>query len=412
MLDTATIRAQFPALQRTVNGQPVIYADNPGGTQVPQAVADAVSHYLLHRNANTQGVFLTSRLTDETIKDARLAMADLLNASGPEEIVFGPNMTTLNFQVMHTLAHHLEADAEVVVTQMDHDANYTPWLALTEWGAKVQRVTIRTEDVTLDLDDLSQKISPRTRLVAFGHASNATGTVNPVAHIVEVVRALAPHALIVLDAVQSVPHLPVDVQTLGCDLVTCSSYKFFGPHMGILWGRPEVLEMLQPYKVRPAKASSPDKFETGTKNHEGLAGIVAAVQYLTALVGETGLGEPRRNRLQRAMSAIRDYEQLLSRHFLERVAALPHVKLYGIRDPERVTERVPTFALTVDGMPPQISAKSLGARGIFCWAGHYYAVEVMEALRLAPNGALRLGFVHYNTVEEIERVMGALAGMG
>jgi cysteine desulfurase family protein (TIGR01976 family) len=409
MLDSATIRAQFPALQRTYNGQSVIYADNPGGTQVPQSVADAMSDYLLHRNANVHGTFLTSKLTDETIESARSAMADLLNAPSTTELVFGANMTTLTFQVMHSLARTLQHGDEVVVTTLDHDANYTPWMTLLEHGAHVRQVPFNVEDGTLDQEQFVASLNERTRIVAFGHASNALGTLSPVTEMVKIVRAHAPNALIFIDAVQSVPHVPVDVQAIGADMLACSAYKFFGPHMGILWGRSDLLAQLPAYKVRPAYATAPDKFETGTKNHEGMAGVAAAVNHLAGLVPENG--NSRRERLKRAMRAVQAHEQELSRRLLRGLTANPNVTVYGLKDIERVGERVPTVAINLKGVNPEQVAHHLAEEGIFCWSGHYYALEVMEGLGLVPHGALRLGFAHYNTPEEVDRVVETISGI-
>lgn len=408
MLDVAAVRGQFPALGRTQNDQPVIYADNPGGTQVPRTVAEAVSDYLLHRNANVHGGFATSWLTDETVDDARAAMADLLNAPSPREIVFGANMTSLTFKVMHALARSLRPGDEVVVTMLDHDANYAPWITLLEHGAHVRQAKILRDDVTLDLDHFEQQLTPQTRLVAFGHASNAVGTLNPVREMVQMVRAKSPDALVFVDAVQSVPHVPVDVQALGCDLLACSSYKFFGPHAGILWGRYEVLDGLMAYKVRPAPATPPDKWESGTKNHEGMAGVTAAVNYLASLAPG---GDDRRARLRTAMAAIQEYEQSLSYRLIRGLTAMPNVHFYGIQDVERLDERVPTVAINLEGQIPQIVANALSERGIFCWAGHYYALEVIEELGLVPDGALRLGLAHYNTADEVDRILETLESL-
>lgn len=410
MLDIEGIREQYPALERRVGGQPVIYADNPGGTQVPQLVADAVADYLLHRNANVHGPFVTSRLTDETIDGAREAMADLLNAPSSDEIVFGPNMTTLTFQMMHAIARTLRTGDEVVVTRLDHDANYTPWVTLAEHGATIRQVQIHTADVTLDLQQFEQVLSRRTRIVAVGHGSNATGTVNPIREIVAMVRRRSPNAMIFVDAVQSVPHLPVDVQSLGCDMLVCSAYKFFGPHAGILWGRQELLEQIPAYKVRPAGALPPDKFEPGTKVHEALAGITAAVNYLASLAPEWK--ESRRARLRAAMQAVQRYEQTLAEALIRGLLTIPGLHLYGITDPARLAERVPTVAVTLDGQRPDALARRLADEGIFCWSGHYYALEVIEALGLAPHGALRLGLAHYNTLDEVGRIVETLGGYG
>lgn len=409
MLDLAAIRAQFPALQRNYKGQSVIYADNPGGTQVPQSVADAISDYLLHRNANVHGAFLTSKLTDDTIEEARAAMADLLNAPSTTELVFGANMTTLTFQMMHALARTLHKGDEVVVTTLDHDANYTPWMTLLEHGAHLHQVPFNPADGTLAQEKFVAALNERTRIVAFGHASNALGTLNPVAEMVQLVRTHAPNALVYVDAVQSVPHVPVDVQAIGADMLVCSAYKFFGPHMGILWGRSDLLAQLPAYKVRPAYATAPDKFETGTKNHEGMAGVTAAVNHLAGLV--PAAGESRRAQLRRAMSAVQAHEQELSRRLLRGLNANPNVTVYGLKDLERVEERVPTVAMNLKGVAPERLAQQLAEEGIFCWSGHYYALEVMETLGLVPNGAVRLGFAHYNSPEEVDRVVETISSM-
>lgn len=409
MLDLPAIRAQFPALQRTYKGQSVIYADNPGGTQVSQSVVDAMSDYLLHRNANVHGSFLTSKLTDDTIEEARSAMADLLNAPSTTELVFGQNMTTLTFQMMHALARTLQQGDEVVVTTLDHDANYTPWMTLLEHGAHLRQVPFTIADGTLDQEKFLAALNEKTRIVAFGHASNALGTLNPVVDMVKMVRIHAPNALVYIDAVQSVPHVPVDVQAIGADILVCSAYKFFGPHIGILWGRSEVLAQLPAYKVRPAYATAPDKFETGTKNHEGMAGVTAAVNHLMHVVPDQG--DTRRERLRRAMTAIQSHEQELSRHLLRGLNANSNITVYGLKDVERVGERVPTVAMNLKGVNPELLAQRLAEEGIFCWSGHYYALEVMEALGLVPNGAVRLGFAHYNSPEEVDRVVETISSI-
>ncbi len=409
MFPIETIRSHFPALQRTVNGQQVIHADNPGGTQVPRVVAEAMSDYLLHRNANVHGGFLTSQLTDETVAGARLAVADLLNAPSPNEIVFGNNMTSLTFQLMHAIARTWEPGGEVLLTNLDHDANYSPWLNLAQVGAEVREVSVRPEDCTLNLDEFEAHLSAQTRLVAVGHASNAAGTINPLDKIIPMVRALAPNAAVFVDAVQSVPHIPVDVQALGCDFLAASSYKFYGPHAGMLWGRYELLEQLPSYKVRPADANPPDKFETGTKNHEGLAGVTAAVNYLASL-SPTHEAD-RRTRLRDAMGRMQSYEQGLSEQLIRGLTSIPDLRFYGIRDLDRLDERVPTVMVNLKGRTPQDVAERLAEEGIFCWSGHYYALNLIEALELVPHGALRIGLAHYNTPEEVDRLVETLEGL-
>lgn len=415
MPDLSAYRHLFPALETEFYGQRQVFFDNPGGTQVPRSVADAVSRYLLTANANVHGGFATSRLTDIVIESAHTAMADFLNAAGPEEIVFGPNMTSLTFAISRSIGHDLQAGDEIVCTMLDHDANIAPWLALQERGVVVRFADIDPEDCTLDYDHLEGKINSRTRVVAVGLASNAVGTINNVGRVVEMAHAAG--ALVYVDAVQAVPHLPVDVQALGCDLLACSAYKFFGPHQGILWGRHDLLERLHAYKVRPAPSEAPSKFETGTQSHEGQAGTLAAVEYLQEIgrdhlaeyVMLTGSLTGRRQELRAAMLAISDYEQSLSRHFLQALPAIKGLRLHGIAEPERATERVPTFALTCEGYTAQELNAGLAPRGYAAWAGHYYAISLVERLGLLQRGGmLRIGAAHYNTVEELDGVLAAL----
>lgn len=404
MFNVDAIRSEFPALRRQINGRPVVYADNPGGTQVHRSVSEAVSDYLLHRNANNGGAFLTSELTEETVGEARRAMADFLNAASPAEIVFGPNMTSLTFAISRAIGRTLQEGDEIVVTLLDHDANFSPWTALAERGAVVRKVDVRLQDVTLDLSDLEQTLSRHTRVVAVGHASNASGTINPIADIVEMVRAVAPQAIVYVDAVQSAPHVPLDVQALGCDFLACSSYKFFSTHQGIVWGRYELWDRLPAYKVRPADDDPPQKWETGTKAFELMAGVTAVVDYLELL----GDGQDRRHRLHSAMTHIRAYERQLTARLLQGLATIPGLTIHGITDENRLDERVPTVALTVEGRTAKSLAAALAREGIFAWHGNYYALNVMERLGLEPDGALRLGLVHYNTMAEVERIVEAL----
>ena len=415
VLDLSAYRAQFPALSLRQEHTPLVFFDNPGGTQVPQAVADAISRYLLTANANVHGPFLTSRRTDEVIDEAHAAMADLLNAASPDEIIFGQNMTTLTFALSRSLGRELQPGDEIVVTALDHDANIAPWLALEERGAQIRCADLDPTDCTLDYDDLERLITERTKIVAVGLASNAVGTINDVRRVVELARRVG--ALVFVDAVQGVPHLPVDVQALGCDFLACSAYKFFGPHQGIIWGKREHLERLHAYKVRPASDALPWKWETGTQNHEGQAGTLAAVEYLAGIgrdhlahyAAETAGLSGRRRDLRAAMLAIRDYEQQLSQHFLKQMAQVPELALYGIADPARVAERVPTFAVTLPGWTPDQLASDLAERGFTTWAGHYYALALVERLgRHETGGMLRIGCAHYNTPAEIDGILAAL----
>lgn len=410
--DLKTIRAQFPALQRST-----VFFDNPGGTQVARPCLDRMSHYLVETNANHGGEFKTSRDSDELILQARMAAADFLNARQPEEIIFGANMTTLTYQMSRTLGRLLHPGDQLVVTNLDHDANIAPWLQLAEdHGCSVRSVDIHIEDCTLDLSDFEAALGDKPRLVAFGFASNAVGTINPV----EKLTALAHDAgaLVYVDAVQFAPHGPIDVQQLGCDFLVCSAYKFFGPHLGVLYARMDLLERLQAYRVRPAPAEPPGKFETGTGNFEGMAGLLGAIDYLEwlgYLFGEDYLElyaeqySGRRQILKQAMSAIRSYEYELSRNLLSMLQGIRGVRVYGIGDVTRLQERVPTVSFTVDDRDPREIARLLAEREINVWNGNFYALAVTERLGLEVSGGLvRVGATHYNTIKEIERLGDAL----
>jgi len=437
MFDLNQIRAAFPALGMQVHGRPALFLDNPGGTQVPQVVIDAMADYLIHANANRGGAFATAQRSDAILDDAHAAMADLLNAASPDEIVFGPNMTTLTFAVSRALGRDLQPGDEIVLTRMDHDANISPWTLLAEdRGATVRWVDFDVEDYTLDMAGLRGLLNERTKIVAVGYASNATGTVHDVATIARWAHEVG--ALVFVDAVQYVPHGPVDVQALGCDLLACSAYKVFGPHVGVLYGRYELLDRLRAYKVRPAKNQPPHKFETGTQNHEGIAGVLAAVEYLADLgfrygaglpltpplsqrerepegapprpLGEGwGEGVPRRQRLHAAMSLLRAYDHVLSAAILDQLAGIPGLRVHGVTDRGRLAERVPTISFSWQGHHPRAVAEALGRAGIFVWDGNYYALAVTERLGLEEQGGMvRIGAVHYNTLDEIVRLGDAL----
>jgi cysteine desulfurase family protein (TIGR01976 family) len=406
MFDVQSLRRQFPALNQTRSGKMPIFLDGPGGTQVPQMVIDAMTHYLRTCNANHGGVFATSRESDAIVNRAHEAMADLLNAPSPDEIVFGANMTTLTLHLSRALGRTWKAGDEVMVTRLDHDANIRPWmLAARDAGATVRWIDIHPEDCTLDLDSLRRQLGPRTRLVAVGVASNAVGTINDVAAITRLAKDVG--ALVFLDAVHYAPHGPIDVQSWGCDFLACSAYKFFGPHVGVLWGRRELLETLPAYKLNPVPDSIPDRWMTGTQNHEGLAGVVAAVAYL-AQTGRAGSASDRKN-LQAAMSAIREYEIGLARRLLDGLASRPQFKVLGITDPKRLHQRVPTISITHPRRTAQELAEHLAEQQIYVWNGNMYALELSERLGLEPRGGfLRLGMVHYNTASEIETLLQAL----
>jgi cysteine desulfurase family protein (TIGR01976 family) len=415
MFDAIALRRHFPALQHMRDGVVPVFLDGPGGTQVPHSVIDAIADYLRTCNANHGGPFATSKESDRVLEEAHRAVADFLNAPSPDEIVFGQNMTSLTFQLSRALGRTWKAGDEVIVTRLDHDANVSPWmLAARDAGATVRKVDIRPEDCTLDLDDLRRQLSPRTRLVAVGCASNAVGTVNDVKSIAGLAHAAG--ALVFLDAVHFAPHGPIDLQAWGCDFLACSSYKFFGPHVGILWGKRNLLEELAAYKVRPAPEAIPGRWMTGTQNHEGIAGVLAAVEYLADLgvrhpeqFGRNAELKGRRLHLHAALSSIREYEHGLGHLLLEGLAERRRFKVWGITDPERLDERVPTVSLTLAGVPATRLAEHLATRQIYAWAGNFYALELTERLGMEKNGGLlRLGMVHYNTADEITRLFQAL----
>ena len=403
--DLSRAYERFPGLRREVDGRPVVFADAPGGSQVPDEVVEAMSAYLRRSNANAHGAFATSRETDDVIAEAHGAAADLLNAD-PDEIVFGPNATTLLFAISRSIARTLEPGDEVVVTRLDHDANVRPWvLAAEDAGATVRWVDVREDDVTLDPDSFAAALSERTKLVAFSLASNAVGTVTPAAELVRLVHE-GTGGLVACDGVHLAQHRSIDVREIGADLVVCSPYKIFGPHLGILFGRREVLSSLRPYKVRPAEDALPFAFETGTQNHEGFAGWIAAVGYLASL----GAGSTRREAVADAFGrAIVPWEADLSRRFLDGLSSIPRVRLFGIAETGRVGERTPTFAIRVGHQHPAETAKALAERGVYVWDGNYYALEIMERLGLEDSGgAVRVGFCHYNTPAEVDRVLDEL----
>jgi cysteine desulfurase family protein (TIGR01976 family) len=406
------LRQQFPALARQVGGRPVAYFDGPAGTQVPQCVLDAMVYYLCRNNANHGGRFATARESDQMIEEAHRAVADLLGADQPETVHFGPNMTTLTFALSRALARTWRSGDEVIVTRLDHDANVTPWvLAAEDRGVRVRYVEIHREDCSLDMEDFHSKLTDRTRLVAVGCASNSVGTVNPVVDMCRAAREVG--ALSFLDAVHYAPHATIDVNALGCDFLTCSAYKFFGPHVGIMWGRRELLEQLRAYKVRPAPDSLPGKWMTGTQNHEGIAGVAAAIEYLADIgrthAEDTGLN--RRLALVAAFAAIQPHERQLMASLLTGLKEMDAVTLWGKGSPDSLDARLPTVSITHASLRPVELATRLGDQGLFTWNGNYYALQLTEALGLEPDGMLRIGLVHYNTEEEVQRLLGALRGL-
>ena len=406
--DVEALRRRFPALAIEDRGRPVALFDGPGGTQVPETVIAAIGDYYRTSNANHGGPFLTSRRSDQIAHEAHQAMADMLGAADPSEIKFGANMTTLTFHVSRSIGATMRPGDEIVVTALDHEGNVGPWKAIAaDRGLIVRTVDIHAADVTLDLASLDAVLNERTKLVAVGWASNAVGTINPVAEIVR--RAHAAGAWTYLDAVHAAPHLPLDVRAVGTDFLACSTYKFFGPHAGVLYGRREVLDALPAYKLRPAE----DHFETGTGNFEGLAGVTAAVDYLADVgttAGGAGKEASRRERVLAGMRAIRAYELELYRHLADGLEAIPGLRLYGITDRARFDERTPTAALTLEGIAPRAVAEALADEGIAVWDGDFYATGLIERLGLAETGGVvRIGLTHYNTVAEVDRLVEALA---
>jgi len=438
-LDLTSIRSQFPALSQLVNGHPAVFLDGPGGTQVPQRVIDAISNYLRRDNANTCGAYATSRHTDAMLADARAAMADFLHCAA-DEIVFGPNMTTLTFAMSRTIGRDLQPGDEILVTRLDHDANVSPWLALEEKGVTIRWAEVHKEDCTLDVEDLAAKLTSKTKLVAIGYASNAVGTINPVKEIVRLAHAAG--ALAYVDAVHYSPHGLIDVADLDCDFLVCSTYKFFGPHMGVLFGKREQLQRLRPYKVRPLTDAVPNRWEWGTLNHECIAGITACVDYIADLgrqnngnntescgdsrprlpalslaegsVERSSTGvSARRAAIVAAFESIHRFEHGLMERLISGLSQIPEVKIYGITDPTCFDWRCPTLAIrainqTEDTIPLALATK-LGDLGFFTWDGNYYALNLTEHLDVEKSGGfLRIGLVHYNTAEEVDRLLAAL----
>ncbi len=407
-LDIAWVRGQFPSLKVEVAGKPAAFLDGPAGTQVPRQVIRAIEEYLTNANANTYGAFLTSRRTNEMILGVRAAAADLFNCA-PEEVVFGQNMTTITLGLARAIGRELKAGDEVVVTTLDHDANVGPWRALEERGVVVRQVDIHEEDCTLDLEDLQRKIiRGKTKLVAVGYASNMVGTINPVAQITKMAHDAG--ALMFIDAVHYAPHGLIDVKGIGCDFLVCSLYKFFGPHMGTLYGKKEHLERFKPYKVRPATNVSPECWETGTQVQELIAGIGAAIEYIAELGRRCDASaKTRREALAAAYATTVPYERALLTRLVDGLEKLPGIKIYGITDRARFGERCSTISFRIGEHNPTEIAAFLGDRGIFTWDGNFYALNLSERLGVEQKGGvLRVGLVHYNTAEEVDRLLAAL----
>ncbi|MBI1793143.1 MAG: cysteine desulfurase-like protein [Chloroflexi bacterium] len=412
-LDLSVIRSQFPSLSR-----PAIFFDNPGGTQIAKQSLDRINKYLLENNANHEGAFATSIASDAVLDEAHRAMADFYNAASPEEIIFGANMTTLTLHMSRSISRMWNAGDEIVVTRLDHDANVTPWiLAAEDRGCKITWVDFDVEDGTLKLDQLQNAIERKPRFLAVGYASNSLGTINPVEKIIKMARDAG--TMVYVDAVQYAAHGPIDVQQLDCDFLVSSAYKFFGTHSGILYGKKAILEDLFAYKVRPATDKLPGKFETGTQNHEGIAGVLGALEYFEWLGEQFGGDQAdgliengysgRRLSFKKAMSAVRAYEFELSRALLEVLQSIPNLTLYGLSDVRRLDERVATFSFTLKGQSPRSVAKKLAQKDIYVWDGNYYAINVTERLGLEQSGGMvRVGAAHYNTLDEVKKLKDAL----
>ena len=411
MLDLNLIRSRFPALSSGA-----IFFDNPGGTQVAQQTLRRMTDYLVRTNANHEGAFKTSRESDVIVAEARSAVADFLGTARPEEIVFGQNMTSLTLHISRSIARTLKAGDEIVVTRLDHDANITPWTLIAEdRGCSVRWVDFDPEDCTWNMEALKRQLTNKTKLVAIGYASNAVGTINPVGEAVKMAHEAG--ALVYVDAVQYAPHGSIDVQALDCDFLACSAYKFFGPHTGILYGKYHLLEELKAYKVRPAHNEPPHKFETGTQSFESIAGVHGALEYFEWLGGEGqpqrgasqgtgGKEQGRRQKLVTAMTAIKEYEQSLSRALIERLSSIKGLHIWGITDLDQLDRRGPTVSFTLNGWRPRDVAAALDQHGIYVWDGNYYALAVTERLGLEDKGGMvRVGAAHYNTVEEVEKLV-------
>lgn len=402
MMSLAQIRSQFPALDRTHAGLPVAYFDAPGGTQVPRRVGEAMTDYLYHHNANTHWAYPTSEETDAILAAAREAMADLLHAKA-SEIVFGNNMTTLTFHLARTLGRMWNAGDEVIITEMDHHANVAPWRALAvDRGIEVRSARLIPETAQLDYEHLASLVTERTKLIAIGGASNALGTINDLPRVVKIAKDAG--VLTFVDAVHLVPHELLDVQALGCDFLACSSYKFYGPHAGILWGRHELLDTFPFPKLAPAPDHAPERAETGTQNHEGIAGIGATVEFLASPGGEEG---SRRERLTRAFASLHEEGQRLITLLWDALSSIKNVRVYG---PPPSQPRTPTISFTIEGMSTDEVARTLAANALFASNGDFYASTIVD--RYALDSLVRVGCACYTSEDEVRRLIEAVEMMG
>jgi cysteine desulfurase family protein (TIGR01976 family) len=405
-IDIDSIRAQFPSLSRSHNGLPLIYLDGPAGTQVPLCVADRIHHAFINHSANRAGKFITSIEVDHVMDEAHQAAADLLHTTEPKSIAFGPNMTTLTLAFSRAIAKTWNPGDEILVSHLDHDANFTPWiLAAQDAGATVKTIDIHPEDATLNLDSLQSLLSHKTKLVALTAASNAVGSLTDIPTIAKWVHDAG--AELFVDAVHYAPHRRIDVQAWDCDFLVCSAYKFFGPHIGILYGKPNRMQELSPYKLRPSPNSIPGRWMTGTQNHPCIAGLTAAIDYIASL--DPSNAPSRSQRLNHAFQWIQQVESERISQLLEGLGKLPHVKLYGIKNPQDTSRRAPTLAFQIHGLDSHAAAEKLAEQAICAWHGNYYALPLSTALKTEPQGMVRLGCMHYNTEEEIDRTLHAIA---
>jgi cysteine desulfurase family protein (TIGR01976 family) len=400
--DCARSRRDFPSLSRTVDGLPLAFLDGPAGTQVPEPVIAAMADYYRTSNANTHGEFPTSRETDRLLHDTREAVAAFLGAPSGREVSFGQNMTTLNFSLSHALAREMAPGDEIVITQLDHEANRGPWLNLKERGIVIREVALRP-DGRLDPEDFARQVTAKTRLVALGLASNALGTVNDAALARRLSKAVG--AWLLLDAVHYAAHLPLDVVALDADFLLCSAYKFYGPHVGILYARPGLLDRLRTDKLRVQEDEAPFRIETGTLNHAALVGVKAAVEYIASW----GDGGTLRERIVSAMERIAGWEHGLGLHYYDSVRRIPGVTVWG---PDFSGPRAPTVSITIDGVLPLAAARALGEKGVQVWDGHFYAPRAIEVLGLAERGGvIRTGLAMYNTAGEIDRLLAGIEAL-
>lgn len=409
-LDVAACREQFPALNRHAGGRDAVFFDGPAGSQVPRCVMDAMVEYLSHHNANGGGVFATSRESDAVLAECHQVMAAFFGTGDADTIAFGANTTSLVFALSRALGRTWQHGDEIVVTRLEHDSNFTPWIrAAEDAGAVVRYADIVEDDCTLDLDDLRRQLTSRTRLVAVAAASNAVGTINPIAQIAEMAHEVG--ALLYVDAVHYAPHALLEVEAWQCDFLCASAYKFFGPHLGIQWGRRELLESLPAYKLRPAPDGLPGRWMTGTQSHEAICGARAAVEYIAQIGREVAHVQDLRGALAAAYQAIGTHERAMALRLLEGMTQMPGVKVWGITDPKRIDERAPTFSITHDRLKSVDLARKLDERGIFVWHGNYYALPLTERLGLEPEGMVRIGPLHYNTLEEVDYFLAVLESL-